>query len=355
MKNMSTEVIVRLATDARNPVKDLTEALMLMRLKFGLSSERCSFNHNTNDSKVEVRKILNRLQSLGYTTCSVHNSLEHLCILEDPTNDCIQACVLIVRSERIVSVTCGGDLTTIEMFRQWLVDEFKSNGSIIRTITDVDERGVVLMDSTFIESEKIQLARQVFYPYINVPLADYFDAFMKSSENVLVLFGPPGTGKSTFLRSLIAKDNYQAYLAYNKAAVEHPAVVRRFYNSSAHILAYEDIDKHLGSRENGNTLMSTFLNASEGVVKQTGKKVVFSTNLSSIDKIDPALLRKGRCFDIIKFDLLTVEEAREVEQEMCLPPADLSGKDKWSLSEVLNPPDPMQQTINRYARGAGFH
>lgn len=221
-------------------------------------------------------------------------------------------------------------------------------------MTGVDSYGHLDTDLSFLESSKMQKALPVFYPYINAPLSDYFDAFMSSSENILILFGEPGTGKSTFLRSLITHRNSTAYLAYSKEAVEDKETVRQFYRSDASILAYEDCDAWLGSREGGNSLMSTFLNSADGVIQERGKKIVFSTNLNSLDKIDPALLRSGRCFDIIKFELLTVSEANDILKVMNLPERDFTAKDKWTLSEVLNKPNPFQQTINRYTKKLGF-
>jgi ATP-dependent 26S proteasome regulatory subunit len=101
--------------------------------------------------------------------------------------------------------------------------------------------------------------------------------------------------------------------------------------------------------------MSTFLNASEGIVYRHDKKIIFSTNLPSIDKIDPALLRPGRCFDIIKFDFLTEKQALLVQTTLGLETTDLDKKRAWSLSEILNPLQVGTQTQMREARKLGFH
>jgi ATP-dependent 26S proteasome regulatory subunit len=49
-------------------------------------------------------------------------------------------------------------------------------------------------------------------------------------------------------------------------------------------------------------MMHRFLNVGDGLVTTKGKKLIFSTNLPSIRDVDSALVRPGRCFDILNFD-----------------------------------------------------
>ena len=108
------------------------------------------------------------------------------------------------------------------------------------------------------------------------------------------------------------------------------------------------------SRESGNELMSTLLNASEGVVAHPGKKIILSTNLPSIDKIDPALLRVGRCYDVLEFRPLTREQAMIARASVGLEPVDFSSKDEWVLAEALFSNIDVRQITNRFARKVGI-
>jgi hypothetical protein len=234
-------------------------------------------------------------------------------------------------------------------------ENYPSDGVSISTATGFNSSGILKFDRKHVEASSVKVARASFYPWLSVSLEEYFKAYDESSENILVMFGPPGTGKSTFLRSLIMYLRYDAMLAYNKSVVESPELVNKFYASAGtDLLAYEDIDKHLKRREDGNQLMSTLLNASDGVIEHKGKKIVFSTNLTSINQIDEALLRVGRCFDILEFRELTPDEANAVLVDCDRPQRDFSAKKSWSLSEVLNDQVPAQQTINRFGRKIGF-
>jgi SpoVK/Ycf46/Vps4 family AAA+-type ATPase len=55
--------------------------------------------------------------------------------------------------------------------------------------------------------------------------------------------------------------------------------------------------------------MRQFLTLSDGIIRDPGKKLIFSTNLPNIRDIDDALLRPGRCYDWIATRALSLEEA----------------------------------------------
>jgi SpoVK/Ycf46/Vps4 family AAA+-type ATPase len=63
-------------------------------------------------------------------------------------------------------------------------------------------------------------------------------------------------------------------------------------------------------------MMHRFLNVGDGLVTVKGKKMVFSTNLPSVKNIDAALLRPGRCFDILNFDELSLDEAKKMIKKL---------------------------------------
>jgi len=97
----------------------------------------------------------------------------------------------------------------------------------------------------------------------------------------------------------------------------------------------EDADTILSSREDdGNKLMSRFLNVSDGLIKLPNKKLVFTTNISDFTKVDPALLRPGRCFGVLHTRLLNLNEAQAAARVANLPiPTE---KKEYSLAELFN-------------------
>ena len=123
----------------------------------------------------------------------------------------------------------------------------------------------------------------------------------------------------------------------------------RFIEDDAEVMVLEDSDAFLKSRTDGNTMMHRFLNVGDGLVTTKGKKMIFSTNLPSIRDIDSALIRPGRCFDIVTFGELTKEQAVELADKLGV---ELQGdKDKYSLAEIFNQHTEHKiQTVRRKSR-----
>jgi hypothetical protein len=178
------------------------------------------------------------------------------------------------------------------------------------------------------------------YPFLNgESLSSYYQRYMESNANILLLIGPPGTGKTTFIRGLLAHTDSSAIVSYDANILDKDGFFARFIEDDASIMVLEDSDAFLKSRSDGNTMMHRFLNVGDGLVTTKGKKMVFSTNLPSIRDIDSALVRPGRCFDILTFDLLSVAEAQALADKLNVKlPVRPRGKEmqKYSIAEVFN-------------------
>jgi ATP-dependent 26S proteasome regulatory subunit len=88
-----------------------------------------------------------------------------------------------------------------------------------------------------------------------------------------------------------------------------------FIDDDSRFLVMEDADAFLQARADGNTIMHKFLNVSDGLISAADKKLVFSTNIPNIRDIDAALIRPGRCFDVMEFRALSIDEAQAVIRE----------------------------------------
>lgn len=177
------------------------------------------------------------------------------------------------------------------------------------------------------------------YPFLGEEsLEDYYDRYMESSANILLLIGPPGTGKTTFIRGLLAHRNSSAIVTYDSNILDKDGFFARFIEDDAEVMVLEDSDAFLKSRSDGNTMMHRFLNVGDGLVTTKGKKMVFSTNLPSIRDIDSALIRPGRCFDIVEFKPLSFHHANVLADKLggSVPERKAGEVLEYSLAELFN-------------------
>jgi DNA replication protein DnaC len=171
---------------------------------------------------------------------------------------------------------------------------------------------------------------------------EFFRQFTKSKENLLVLSGKPGTGKTKFstlyLNYLMQhieilnkepigdefddedEDNF-INIAYVKnediLSLDSFWVNLRDYNYDIVIL--DDLDYFLSPRSqtisseksiNKDKFISNFLSFTDGLIPSKTK--FFITTNRTIDAIDEALKRDGRLFGVFEFSLLKRHEAYNI-------------------------------------------
>jgi len=192
-----------------------------------------------------------------------------------------------------------------------------------------------------------------FYPFLQgKELAEYYQDFLDSSANVLILIGPPGTAKTSFIRGLLNYSKAGAVLSYNQNVLEEDSIFADFVSGAEKFFIVEDSDTFIKSRENGNTMMAKFLNVADGLIADKSKKLIFTTNLPSIKDVDEALIRKGRCYGVLEFRPLVQEEADVIAEKFDLPPVD--GKQEYTIAEIFNPEEPVKDIKKPAGFGFGF-
>lgn len=249
------------------------------------------------------------------------------------------------------------DVLGLPKFAEWFEQRFKEElvGEETPTLKRLRLDGQGNITSAIETIPAVQEIPNImaFYPYFDKSPEDMIRDFMKSKANILLLIGPPGTGKSNYILQMLRELGFgeKIHLADRDDVLTHPAfpdTVRDMPSGS--VMVTEDSDKMVMKRTEGNATMSALLNATAGIV-QRDSKLIISTNLASTAIVDDALIRPGRCFKILEFKTLTREEACILREDMGKPYIEFNKQDDITLAEALNAEDTIGETPRKKAFG----
>ena len=249
----------------------------------------------------------------------------------------------------------GGDTKYVEhaIFNLGLEAVLASKSLTLTAALGVDTAGeLVLSKPERVGKSTIRLGVDLFYPFMTEygSLNEYFDEFSESKQPVLILIGPPGTGNSTFVRTMAAYKSQSVLSVSREDAMNSVGFMTNFLKGDWDVLLVEDAEQFIKPRSEGNKLMSDILNTTDGIDGAGNKKIIFTTNLPDKNSIDEALMREGRCFDVLDFPLLSPSEATLIQDKYILDKElhqDLTSKRDWSLAQVLNPPAKRKRKVRQ--------
>jgi hypothetical protein len=161
------------------------------------------------------------------------------------------------------------------------------------------------------------------YPSLGMPVAAFITRYLTAPECVLILLGPPGTGKTRLVRAILSEltrqkgENAEVMYTADQRALRGDEMFVEFITGSHDVLVVEDTDLLLTARTSGNEDMHRFLAIADGVARSQGRKIIFTTNLPNVNDIDEALIRPGRCFAVKHLRSLTPEEALRLADRIC--------------------------------------
>ena len=190
---------------------------------------------------------------------------------------------------------------------------------------------------------------------IDIPL-NYGEGFVKIHEKIVsrlneekgkglvLLHGVPGTGKTNYIRHLCGQLNKEIifippFMADSRASPEFITFLLEHTNS---ILVIEDAEKVVLDRDGDGSSrqgVSNLLNITDGLLSDCLSIQIIATFNTSRDRIDKALLRKGRLIAEWKFDALSVEDSNKLLKS--IGREDVSDK-PLTLTEIYN----MDEEVN---------
>lgn len=176
--------------------------------------------------------------------------------------------------------------------------------------------------------------------------AELIQRLQSQTNGLVVLRGDPGVGKSSFLRHLIARlvKTHRAFLVPTShfgmlSGPEMPGfwAAQNYRSKLQNLLILEDAEALLGRRDGTNDAqVSNLLNLSDGLIGDAMRVQIVCTVNASLDKLDPAITRRGRLTGYRQFRRLTRCEAQRLATAKNLTLAD---GDEFTLADIYRGAD----------------
>jgi hypothetical protein len=173
----------------------------------------------------------------------------------------------------------------------------------------------------------------------------------EKSSGLYMFHGPPGTGKTTYIKYLagqIDRDFIYIPTSMLEFFTSDPNSLSVLLQKPNSVLILEDAEKAIIKREDNGmaSSVSSLLNLSDGIMSDILKTAVVLTYNCSRQEVDEALKRKGRLRVDYEFDLLKVEDAKNLAKSLNYSDKLIESeiKEKMSIADVYN----LKDKVNFY-------
>ena len=152
------------------------------------------------------------------------------------------------------------------------------------------------------------------------------------------MYGPPGTGKTTLIRQL-AFDSDRSFIfipASMISSLADPKLIPLLLDNRNSVLVIEDAETALRERDKAfsEATASTLLQLSDGILSDVLDVTVIATFNTSLENVDPAFLRAGRCLAKHEFPLLSGEKLQAIAAKKHLQ---IATDQAISIAQIMNP------------------
>lgn len=157
-------------------------------------------------------------------------------------------------------------------------------------------------------------------------------------KGIILLHGDPGTGKTTYIKYLtgLIKNKDILFIPPSMAEMlSEPSIIPFLMEHKNSILIIEDGERVISDRETTGSAagVSNILNLTDGILGDClGIQIIATFNMKR-EKIDQALLRKGRLIAEHKFEKLTVEETNILLKHLN---KDITSNEGMVLADIYN-------------------
>jgi hypothetical protein len=172
------------------------------------------------------------------------------------------------------------------------------------------------------------------------------ESITTKQSGIILLHGESGTGKTTYIKHLICKFKDKEFIFVQNDFVRDllkPSFVSFLLQNKNAILIIEDAEKVVASRNNASedSVVSTILQLTDGLFSDFLNIKIICTFNTDIERIDKALLRKGRMIAKYNFKPLSAEKTAALVKKLgyenvtgSLTLADIFGYEKRDFKDT---------------------
>ena len=233
----------------------------------------------------------------------------------------------------------------------WILEVSRQLQSTFKKTDKPKFRALIAQDGMF-NTEEVETS-----DFVSIDIKEFYNddfadvdalinaSIQKKESGMILLHGEPGTGKTTYIKHLISKFKEKKFIFIQNDFVREllkPSFVAFLLQNKDALLIIEDAEKVVVARDSATdeSVVSTLLQLTDGLFSDFLNIKIICTFNTNLDRIDKALLRKGRMIAKYNFTPLSAEKTAALAKKLghegvtgSLTLADIFGYDHQGFSK----------------------